>query len=257
MGTDPTASAAIPNDWWDNFFESELWAQVHIKTKTREQTLKEIEFIQKVAPREGPLSVLDMPCGIGRHAIELAREGHSVVGIDNSKNLLRIAAENSKELNQKPEWQHGDMRAFKRANSFDMVLVMWGSLGYFTDDETLQMFTNIRKSLKPGGVLIFDQPVIDSFLRGGFSQNHWSERDGLYLMEKTNWISETSRNESEWIFVDGGKVSLHRSSIRIFTHRELCSLLHQAGLATIKSYGSMELKPFSVGDRLFCVAEAL
>jgi hypothetical protein len=26
----------IPGAWWNDFFESELWAQVHTKTKTRE-----------------------------------------------------------------------------------------------------------------------------------------------------------------------------------------------------------------------------
>jgi len=253
--SETTPKEQIPDNWWNDFFESDLWAQVHIKTKTREQTLKETEFILKVALKPGSLSILDMPCGIGRHAIELARRGHSVVGIDNSKNLLRIATENAKDLSCKPEWQHGDMRTFKRTNSFDMILTMWGSLGYFADGETLQMFTNIRESLKPGGFLVFDQPVIDSFLKGSFSQNHWSERDGLYLMEKTNWISETGRNESEWVFVDSGKVSSHKSSIRIFTHRELCLMLKQAGFTKINSYGSMELKPFAVGDRLFCVAE--
>lgn len=250
MDTEPI----IPENWHVDFFESELWAQVHIKTKSREQTLKEIEFFKKVAPHDGPLSILDMPCGIGRHAVELSTAGHTVVGVDNSKNLLRIAAENSKELSRKPEWQLEDMRTFKRANTFDMVITMWGSLGYFTDHETIQMFKNISASLKAGGVFVFDQPVLDSFLKGGFLQSHWSERDGLYLMEKTNWVSETGRNESEWIFVDGGKVSTHRSSIRIYTHRELCSMLKQAAFTKINSYGSMELKPFAIGDRLFCVA---
>ena len=54
MGTNPTASAAIPNDWWDNFFESELSAQVNIKTKTREQTLKEIDFDALFAAASDP-----------------------------------------------------------------------------------------------------------------------------------------------------------------------------------------------------------
>ena len=245
----------ITTNWWNDFFESDLWARVH-HLKTREQTVKEVEFIKKVAPKKvDSLTILDMPCGIGRHAIELAREGHNVTGVDNSKNLLRIAAENSNDLVHKPEWQQGDMRTFRKVKSFDVVLTMWGSLGYFDDAETLQMFSNIHESLKPGGVLIFDQPILDTFLRGGFLQNHWSEKDGVYVMEKTHWISETGRNESEWVFVHGGKVSSHKSSIRIFTHRELYSMLLQTGFSTINSYGSMELMPFSAGDRLFCVAE--
>ena len=59
----------IPTNWWNDFFESDLWAQVHLmKTRDREQTIKELEFIKKVAPKKADsLSILDMPCGVGPH----------------------------------------------------------------------------------------------------------------------------------------------------------------------------------------------
>lgn len=243
------------NEWFDDFFESDLWAQVHTKTKTAEQTQQEIEFVKKVARAGANLEILDMPCGVGRHAIELCKLGHRVLGVDNSKNLLRIAIDRSKELPAKPEWQQADMRQFKKPKSFDLILMLWGSLGYFSDDETQTMFSNIKESLMPGGRFVFDQPTLDTFMRGGFSMNHWSERDGLYVLEKTNWQPETSRNESQWTFVENGKAQSYTSSIRIFTYHELFSMLKKAGFAKVTAYGSMELKPFAVGDRLYCVAE--
>jgi len=244
----------IPTNWYHEFFESELWAQVHVKSKTQEQTLKEVEFVKKVVAKDGALDILDLPCGTGRHSIELAKEGHRVVGVDGSKRLLQIANENSFNLANKPEWILADMRDYRKLKSFDVVMTLWGSLGYFSDVETQKMFTNIRESLKPNGVLIFDQPVLDTFLLRGMSPNHWSEHDGLYIMEKTNWIAETGRNESEWVFVNEGKISSYKSSIRIYSFHELNNMLLAAGFTSIKAFGSVELKPFSVGDRLFCVA---
>lgn len=41
------------NNWWNDFFESDLWARVHTKTKTPEQTLQEIEFVKKVSQCTG------------------------------------------------------------------------------------------------------------------------------------------------------------------------------------------------------------
>jgi len=246
----------VGKEWWNDFFESDLWAQVHLKTKTAEQTLQEIEFIKKVAPRSGPLDVLDIPCGVGRHAIELSQLGHKVLGVDNSKNLLRLAGENSKGLAKKPEWQRADMREFKKTNSFDMILMLWGSIGYFSDEETQVMFANLRESIRPGGRFVFDLPTLDTFMHRGFSLNQWSERDGLYVLEKTNWLPESGRNESQWTFVADGKTQTHTSSIRIYTYHELHSMLKKSGFSKVTAYGSMDLKPFLIGDRLFCVAEA-
>lgn len=47
-------------------------------------TVQEIDFLAKVVPMEGPLRVLDLGCGFGRHTVELGRRGHTVVGIDAS-----------------------------------------------------------------------------------------------------------------------------------------------------------------------------
>src|SRR5437016_5021851 len=80
----------IPSDWWRQFFSGvvvDLWLRV----PTEEQTRGEADFIEKVLqlPPEG--RVLDVPCGGGRHSIELAARGYRLTGVDISADFLQAA----------------------------------------------------------------------------------------------------------------------------------------------------------------------
>src|SRR5258708_21961032 len=79
--------------------------------------------------------VLDLCCGPGRHSIPLARQGAHVTAVDRSPFLLQKARERaaSEELNI--EWVQADMRSFVRQDSFELVINLFTSFGYFGDVE--------------------------------------------------------------------------------------------------------------------------
>ncbi len=47
-----------------------------------EDTLPEVDFVVEALQLRGQERVLDLACGFGRHALELARRGYAVVGVD-------------------------------------------------------------------------------------------------------------------------------------------------------------------------------
>lgn len=51
-------------------------------------TKGEVDFIEKEINCDKSRKILDVGCGTGRHALELARRGYSVVGVDLSKSML-------------------------------------------------------------------------------------------------------------------------------------------------------------------------
>lgn len=75
-------------------------------------------------------SVLDLGCGIGRHALELARRGYHVVGVDRTARYLEIARARAQSGRLHAEFIGEDMRRFARAEAFDGVISMWTSFGY-------------------------------------------------------------------------------------------------------------------------------
>ena len=74
----------------------------------------EVDFVMTYQPR----SVLDAGCGTGRVAIELARRGVSVVGVDLDAEMLAAAREKSPEL----DWRRGDLSRLDLGETFDLVL---------------------------------------------------------------------------------------------------------------------------------------
>ncbi|MBV9276310.1 MAG: class I SAM-dependent methyltransferase, partial [Verrucomicrobia bacterium] len=66
----------------------------------------------------------------GRHSVALARQGFQVTGVDRSPFLLGKAQERAEFEKLSIEWVREDMRAFVRANGFDLVINLFTSFGY-------------------------------------------------------------------------------------------------------------------------------
>src|ERR1051326_3010058 len=95
-------------------------------------------------------SVLDLGCGPGRISIALARLGFIVTGVDRTPYLLDKARELAANADVSVEWVQSDMRDFVRAASFDLVLSIFTSFGYFDNkDEDVHVLRNALTSLRP------------------------------------------------------------------------------------------------------------
>lgn len=98
----------------------------------------------------GPASVLDAGCGTGRVAIELARHGIDVVGVDLDPSMLATAARLAPAI----PWLHCDLAALDLGRHFDVV-VMAGNVLRFTDPGTEPaVVAACANHLGPGGTLL-------------------------------------------------------------------------------------------------------
>src|SRR5262245_12083788 len=77
--------------------------------------------------------VLDLGCGVGRHAIELARRGCLVTGVDRTSSFLAQARERARQAGVTIDLVEADMRSFMRPRAFDAALNFFTSFGYFED----------------------------------------------------------------------------------------------------------------------------
>lgn len=112
-------------------------------------------FFNKFA--KGKKKILDIGCGSGYLALELAREGFEVTGVDISKKCIEVAnrtAENEK-LKGKLEYFVGDHNDLQFINKFDIIL----SSGFIHHLKDLRKFVeNASKILKKGGILVWHEP---------------------------------------------------------------------------------------------------
>ncbi len=106
----------------------------------------EAHFVMAYAPR----SVLDAGCGTGRVAIELARRGVDVVGVDADASMIDEARRRAPELT----WLRSDLAALDLGRTFDLV-VMAGNVPLFTPPgTTAALIAGCARHVSPGGLLV-------------------------------------------------------------------------------------------------------
>lgn len=108
----------------------------------------EASFVTTLEP--APRTVLDAGCGTGRVAIELARRGLDVVGVDIGADMLATARARAPEL----EWIEADLATLDLGRTFDAVLLA-GNVVLFTAPGTeAQLIRHCAEHVAPGGALV-------------------------------------------------------------------------------------------------------
>ena len=81
----------------------------------------------------GPKTLLDLGCGTGRHALEMARQGVTVTGVDMSETMLAVGREantfNSDDF-PAPVLRRGDARTVRLGVKFDAVTSLFHVMSY-------------------------------------------------------------------------------------------------------------------------------
>lgn len=109
----------------------------------------------------GAVSILEVGCGTGAHAAELAILGYEVAGIDMSEGMLESAEVRRRDLApdlaSRLSFHLGDARTARLGRKFDAVISLFHVMSYQTSNSDLaSAFTTAREHLAPGGVFVFD-----------------------------------------------------------------------------------------------------
>lgn len=100
--------------------------------------------------RLGPGSVLDAGCGTGRVAIELARRGFDVAGIDVDPSMLAKARTKAPDLT----WVIGDLADVDLGRTVDAVVLAGNVMIYLAPGTEAAVVANLAQHLAPSGVLV-------------------------------------------------------------------------------------------------------
>ncbi len=226
-------------EWFD---EDAFWRELYpfmFPEKRFADAAAQIGKVLKLIKPKGK-AVLDLCCGPGRWAIPLAQKGFSVTGVDRTKFFLEVARKKAKAARVRIEWVQQDMRDFVRPNSFDLVLSMLTSFGYFDKrDEDQLVLRNMFANLKPGGICLIDVAGKEQIAR--IYQPTTSEKlpNGDLLIQRHRITDAWSRMQNEWILVRNGRAKTFKFHHTIYSAQELSDRLTEAGFKQIKVYGSL------------------
>jgi 2-polyprenyl-3-methyl-5-hydroxy-6-metoxy-1,4-benzoquinol methylase len=141
--------------WYRKLFEN--YARTYDQECFVQGTVGECDFIEREIGANHSVRILDIGCGTGRHAIELARRGYSVVGIDLSESQLNRAREKAVEHGFPIDFRQTDARELPFHAEFGLAIMLCeGAFPLMeTDEMNFRILQGAARSLKPGGKLIF------------------------------------------------------------------------------------------------------
>ncbi|MBM3237662.1 methyltransferase domain-containing protein [Candidatus Poribacteria bacterium] len=245
--------------WYHTFFDEDYLKFWGFFT-TPDRTQREVDFILQVLALPQGSRLLDLCCGQGRHALEVARRGYQVVGLDLSETLLRHARKQAKEQNLSMEFVHSDMRRIPFEDEFNAVVNLFTAFGYLEEDEEDEkVIQAVAKALKAGGKFLIDLQNHERLMRD-FSRSHFTELpDGSLCLEEGDFDILTGRIKTRWLLVnEKGERKERTSTLRIYTFTELHRMLKSAELQVKQVFGGFDDSDYKMDSkRMIVLAEKL
>lgn len=248
----------IKDNWYEDFFQGincEIWE----KAIPPEVTKQEVEFLIDELNLQKGRHILDIPCGYGRHAVEFAKRGFSVTGIDISETFIKGLAKKiiSEKLNIKAI--RADILTIQLNEIFSGALCLGNSFGYFNIDRMKLFVEKVSSNLVSGSKFIINSGMIAENILPNFvnySKNN-SYNFGDITMHITNmYNAEDGCMVSNLLYSKEGKTEEHSFKHYVFTLGEIRRLLKMYGLHIIHTYNSPAKTPFTPGDQqIYIVAE--
>lgn len=234
-GPAPAATPRAPG-WPEEAFAE------HFAAMTRPNHAKlakaEVEFfVQATAVRQGG-RVLDVGCGDGAHALVLSQRGFSVTGLDLSPAQLARAERARDALGVPVSFVRGDMRDMPVTGSFDAILCLGTSFGYYDDEENRAVLRSMASMLAPGGRLLLHVFNRDHII-GRLPARSWWQGHGCLVLDEAqmNFFNNRLAVHRTIVFEDGRQFE-HRVHIRGYNAHELGRMCVDAGLRIVEISGN-------------------
>ena len=229
--------------WYETLFEN--YAKSYDSECYVHGTVGEVDFIERELGFDKLKHILDIGCGTGRHAIELAKRGYKVTGVDLSISQLQRAKEKAGDANVQIEFIQRDARELEFENKFDMAIMLCG--GGFplmeTDEMNFKILQNAAKALKENGKFIF------TTLNALFPLCHAGETPHANSQNSSFDLGTLRRTFKFKITDDSGQERQISGNERYYCPSEISWLLKSLNFKDIGIYGC-KLGAFSRNEKL-------
>ncbi|NEM96440.1 SAM-dependent methyltransferase [Pontibacter burrus] len=226
-------------EWFSTWFDSPYY---HILYQHRDD-LEAQQFMDKLLTYLHPKpheKILDMPCGKGRHAVYLNQKGYDVTGLDLSEQSIAHAKQFE---NERLHFAEHDMREVYQPESFDFILNLFTSFGYFENEtENVVALNAMAKALKHGGKLVIDFMNTDLTIANLVAEEVKIVEGIKFHIHRgvdNGFIVKTIR------FTDKGQDYKFEERVRALRQEDFIEYFGMAQLRLAEVFGDYNLRPFN------------
>jgi SAM-dependent methyltransferase len=233
----------LKHEWFETFFQGpalDFWNRAIPPALT----MADVDFLEKTFDVRPGARLLDVPCGNGRHSIELARRGYRLTGIDLSDEFL-AAARTALDA----DWRKGDMRALElEAGGFDGAFCFGNSFGYLDHAGAAAFLSALTRSLKTGSKLVIETGVAAESILPTMVPKRWHRFGSLIVFSENRYDPWESCMNIDYTFVSGSAIETRPTRSYVFTTAELRRMLEAAGFSTASFYAGVAGEPYQLGS---------
>ena len=244
--------------WFEEWFNHPLYLEVyshrdHDEAARCVQTILSLTGLEQKEPAS--ISVLDIACGAGRHALELARLGYKVTGNDLSPFLLEEARKEALKSRLQLKLTCCDMRHIPTSGLFNLVVQLFTSFGYFDlkEDDRL-VLSRAYGALQSGGWYVLDLLNPVTLALNLIPQSRKTVCDLAILEERA--FENDRITKTITIIPPVGETLRFSESVRLYGREEILSMLQDEGFSMVNIAGNYQGEPFIENDSprmmLFC-----
>jgi len=244
---EPSKPNSRARPWFVDLFDEDYLRTLPFLTP--QATQAEAEFVINAMGLTPGAQVLDVGCGYGRHAMELAARGFHVVGLDLSTPLLVRGGEEAHRRGLTINFVRGDMRELDFENQFDATYCLFSTFGYFDDETNKKTLQNVARALKPGGKVLVEILNRD-YVIADLPTRVWWEGDGCVVLEEVelNYFSSRIQVNRSVVFDDGRQLE-QEISVRAYSLHEVGKLMHAAGFRVLEVSGGYQTRGRFFGNQ--------
>ena len=150
----------------------------------------EAAYVAALVPRGS--RVLDAGCGTGRVAIELARRGFEVTGVDSDASMLQVARTAAPEL----PWHLADLADWSPDGAYDLVVAAGNVMIFLTPGTGPEVVRGLAAALVPGGLLVSGWRIAELPVA---EYDRWCAQAGLTpVVRHATWQGAPMTADADW-----------------------------------------------------------
>lgn len=236
---------AKASDWYKNNWTLDIKNMSWV-----ENTAGEVDYLIELCHLKGSERILDLACGYGRHALEFAKRGYEVVGVDITKAYIKDAEKSAAEMGlSHATFILSDIRDVTFCDEFDLVLNLAdGAIGYLeSDEENLKIFDVVSRALKDGGQHVCDL-VSGDYAQAHFPVKLWEAGEHGISLSEFDWNPDTR------IMMFGNQEAAYGQPLtrpeiaegdptRVYTLDEIKEIMQARGMAVVDAFAGYTKAP--------------
>ncbi len=227
--------------WTDPHIASQMLAfhldpDVEAASRRPETIQKSTDWIMQSLGLQAGDCVLDLGCGPGLYATQLAKCGLKVTGVDFSQNSINYAKQVAQQSGLEITYRCQNYLELDDNAQFDAALLIYGDFCPLSPDQRTRLLANVLRSLKPGGHFVLDVSTPQLHQNHGL-QNHWyAAQTGFWkpgphlVLEQGFAYPEQAIYLDQYIVIEpNGRISNYRNWFQDFTAETIRAELEANG----------------------------